>query len=470
MKCSLLPSLLLAILALPCWASDVTISTTSLPGGTVAIAYSAMIKANGGCSPYTWKLVSGSLPAGVAKQTSSTTTSLNLYGKPTTAGTYYPTISVTGCGGYVSKHSYKMVIQSSGAVAISTLSLPTGTVETAYSAVIHASGGCTPYKWNLVSGSLPAGIAKQVSPNTTSLNVYGKPTTVATYYPTISVTACGGYVSKKSYKIVIQSGHVAISTTNLPSGTVSKAYSAAIKASGGCTPYVWKLVSGNLPAGVAKQISTNTTYLNLYGTPTAAATYYPTISVTGCGGHVSEVSYKIVIQSSGSVAISTLSLPNGTLKTPYSAAIKASGGCTPYSWNLLSGSLPTGVSRQVSADTTSLNLYGTPTTAATYAPTISVSGCGSASQHAYRIVIQATANHIVDLKWNASTSADVAGYNVYRGLDGTTWKRINVALVGSTVYTDSTVANSTTYYYTTTAVDIYGRESKKSGAVRAAIP
>lgn len=76
----------------------------------------------------------------------------------------------------------------------------------------------------------------------------------------------------------------------------------------------------------------------------------------------------------------------------------------------------------------------------------------------------------MDLKWNASTSTDVAGYNVYRGLDGTTWKRINVALVGSTVDTDSTVANSTSYYYTTTAVDIYGRESKKSGAVIAVIP
>lgn len=276
MKCPFVLSLLLAILALPCWAADLAISTTSLPGGTVAIPYSAVIKATGGCTPYTWKLVSGSLPAGVAKQTSSNTTSLNLYGKPTTAGTYYPNISVTGCGGYVSKKSYKMVIQSSGTVAISTLSLPPGTLETAYSAVIHASGGCTPYKWKLVSGSLPAGITRQVSTNTTSLNVYGKPTTVATYYPTISVSGCGGAVSKKSYKIVIQkSGHVAIGTTELPSGTVSKAYSASIKASGGCTPYAWKLVSGNLPAGIAKQISTNTTYLTLYGTPTTAGTYYP---------------------------------------------------------------------------------------------------------------------------------------------------------------------------------------------------
>jgi hypothetical protein len=372
------PPLLVAILAFPCWASELAISTSSLPGGTVATSYSAVIKASGGCTPYTWKLLSGSLPAGVAKQTSTTTVSLNLYGTPTAAATYYPTISVTGCGGYISKKSYKIVIQSSGNVAISTPSLPNGMAQTSYSAII--------------------------------------------------------------------------------------------KASGGCTPYTWKLVSGSLPAGVAKQTSTNTTSLNLYGTPTIASTYYPTISVTGCGGNVSKVSYKIVIQSSGSVAISTLSLPNGMVKTAYSAAIKASGGCTPYTWNLVSGSLPAGVTKQVSSDTTSLKLYGTPTTVATYSPSISVSGCGSVSQRSYHVVIQSIANHIVDLKWNPSTSANVAGYNVYRGPDGNTWKKINVALVASTLYTDSTVASSTTYYYATTAVDVYGRESSKTAGVRAIIP
>src|SRR5436309_301019 len=185
------PPLLVAILAFPCWTSDLAISTTSLPNGMVQTSYSAIIKASGGCTPYTWKLVSGSLPAGVAKQTSTNTTSLNLYGTPTIASTYYPTISVTGCGGYISKKSYKIVIQSSGSVAISTLSLPNGTVDTAYSAAIKAVGGCTPYSWKLVAGSLPAGVIKQVSSDTTSLNLYGTPTTVATYSPSISVSGCG---------------------------------------------------------------------------------------------------------------------------------------------------------------------------------------------------------------------------------------------------------------------------------------
>jgi hypothetical protein len=49
------------------------------------------------------------------------------------------------------------------------------------------------------------------------------------------------------------------------------------------------------------------------------------------------------------------------------------------------------------------------------------------SQAAYKVVIQAGANHVVDLSWKASTTADVVGYNVYRSPDGATWKKINVS-------------------------------------------
>ncbi|MGC2790546.1 MAG: hypothetical protein WA899_00885, partial [Candidatus Sulfotelmatobacter sp.] len=80
------------------------------------------------------------------------------------------------------------------------------------------------------------------------------------------------------------------------------------------------------------------------------------------------------------------------------------------------------------------------------------------------------ANHVVDLSWKASTSDDLGGYNVYRGPDGTTWKKINASLIGSRLYSDSTVANNTTYYYATTAVNIEGEESRKSAAVKVDVP
>lgn len=91
-------------------------------------------------------------------------------------------------------------------------------------------------------------------------------------------------------------------TTTLPNGTVGKSYSAVIAASGGCTPYAWALVSGELPAGVTQTPSLHTISLDLSGTPTTAATYSFTVSVTSCAGHVSQMSYRVIIQSAASTS------------------------------------------------------------------------------------------------------------------------------------------------------------------------
>ena len=46
-------------------ATSVVITTSGLPSGTVNAGYSATLTASGGVTPYTWSVVSGSLPAGL---------------------------------------------------------------------------------------------------------------------------------------------------------------------------------------------------------------------------------------------------------------------------------------------------------------------------------------------------------------------------------------------------------------------
>ena len=101
---------------------------------------------------------------------------------------------------------------------------------------------------------------------------------------------------------------VAITTTSLPNGTVNTAYSAVINASRGCTPYKWAIASGGLPAGITSNVSVATTSLTLAGTPTTAATYSFAVKVTGCGGHISQVSYRVIIQDT---AVGYLTAPSG---------------------------------------------------------------------------------------------------------------------------------------------------------------
>jgi hypothetical protein len=112
--------------------------------------------------------------------------------------------------------------------------------------------------------------------------------------------------------------------------------------------------------------------------------------------------------------------------------------------------------------TTAGSLTGsvTVTSNATGSPaTVTLSGTG----------VQQT-THTVALSWTASTST-VSGYNVYRSTtSGTGYAKINTSLVGGVSYTDSSVTNSTTYYYVTTAVDSSGNESAYSNQATAAIP
>jgi hypothetical protein len=171
------------------------------------------------------------------------------------------------------------------------------------------------------------------------------------------------------------------------------------------------------------------------------------------------------------IGIATTALPNGVLKDAYYGVVSASGGCTPYIWKVTSGSLPAGVAMRVSSSTTSIVLSGTPTKAAAYSFTVSATGCGgNTAKTSYKVAVQPGAHHVVNLKWKASTTTNVAGYNIYRGPDGKSWAKINASLAASTIYSDLTVADSSTYFYAATAVDIKGKESKKSNIAKSVFP
>ena len=79
--------------------------------------------------------------------------------------------------------------------------------------------------------------------------------------------------------------------------------------------------------------------------------------------------------------------------------------------------------------------------------------------------------HTVALSWTASSSP-VNGYNVYRGTtsNGPYPTKLNSSLVTSVGYSDSTVADGTTYYYVVTAVDSSNVESVDSNQAIASVP
>lgn len=75
----------------------ISITPTSLPNGTVGVAYNQTLSAGGGVGPFTWTLQSGALPAGLSLSSGGV-----ISGTPTTAETADFTVQATdsaGCSG-----------------------------------------------------------------------------------------------------------------------------------------------------------------------------------------------------------------------------------------------------------------------------------------------------------------------------------------------------------------------------------
>ena len=86
-----------------------------------------------------------------------------------------------------------------------------------------------------------------------------------------------------------------------------------------------------------------------------------------------------------------------------------------------------------------------------------------------------TVTHTVTLSWAASTSPNIAGYNVYRGTTSMSGPfgaaPVNTTLITTSLsYVDTSVVAGTTYYYVATAVNTSGIQSSDSTAVSAAVP
>jgi endoglucanase len=107
-------------------------------------------------------------------------------------------------------------------------------------------------------------------------------------------------------------------------------------------------------------------------------------SVTVRAAHSQGVSGSatLTLQVSGStgvtpIALTTNSLPNGTVGAGYSANLTASGGTPPYKWSVVSGQLPAGLNLSSGG-----TISGTPAAAGSFAFTLQVKDSGTSPQAA----------------------------------------------------------------------------------------
>lgn len=176
------------------------------------------------------------------------------------------------------------------------------------------------------------------------------------------------------------SAPLAITSTALPQGVVSTAYTVTLAAAGGTSPYTWSVTTGQLPAGLSLAAKTGI----ISGTPTAAGNY--TVGVTATDSSSTPQSAKATLALSVAAAPTTVapltinssSIPTGTIGTAYSSHLQASGGTTPYTWSITVGSLPAGLS--LAANTGVIS--GTPTVSGSYSFGVTATDSSSPTQSA----------------------------------------------------------------------------------------
>lgn len=133
------------------------------------------------------------------------------------------------------------------------------------------------------------------------------------------------------------------------------AYNETFSAINGATPYSWAHVSGALPNGLSLASSGDDFVLS--GTPATGSqgNYSFDIQVTDASSATDTKTINLTVEG---VKITTTEAPEGIAGVGYLENITAANGQTPYTWSLVSGSLPAGLSLTQVGD--NYRLSGTP--------------------------------------------------------------------------------------------------------------
>jgi hypothetical protein len=353
------------------------ISTTALSAAYTGVSYSQTLTAKGGSGNYNWTLQSGTLPAGLTLDSHGA-----LKGLPEEAGTFNPFFSVDdGIG--LATIAKALTLYVYDPLVVGNPTLPDAEIKAAYSAALTASGGCAPYSW-AKDGVWPSGLSISKSGV-----ISGKPTVritaPTTFTFSVKVTDSASKVKTavsnllatdaasdqeetgadnaandqtdllgvvkipnnstlKTFTITIYPElTMTLAATDkaltalLPADNQS-AYACPLVAAGGLAPYVWSK-GPNFPEWLTLDPSSGL----LSGTPTVDGSFKVNLLVTDSLGY--SLTKTAALKVYKSLAITTPSLPSDDIGVKYkSTTLKATGGKTPYTWSIVAGELPSGLS------------------------------------------------------------------------------------------------------------------------------
>jgi len=348
----------------------ISINPTSLSPAVVNTPYSQIAYATGGTSPYTYTLNLGStLPAGL---TLSGNTGL-ISGSPTMPGVSSFTIRATDFNTNYGTRAYTLTVGASSVVVLPG-AIPNVYKNVPFNINITGAGGSSPYAYSIIYGSLPTGL--------TFFNangyVTGTPTVTGTYVFEIKTIDAVTNFATRRYTVMCVQVVLIFDPPFLPRAKTNVNYTQPLIVSGGQSPYSFAVTSGALPSGVSLSSSGI-----IVGVPSAPVTVNSfTVTVTDYNGNTGTKVYALLVDPVEIIVLPAI-LNDGLTSIPYSMSLASSGGTAPYTYTLVSGTLPPGITLSSAGV-----LSGTPTVVDLYNFTIRSSDINTNSiQKAYSLAI-----------------------------------------------------------------------------------
>jgi hypothetical protein len=308
------------------------ITDCPLPEGLEKLKYPNVgIYAQNGKKPYKWSISAGTLPPGLVLENTSYSVGF-IKGTPTTRGNFTFTLKVTDSNGMSATKNCSITIRPAPEIIIKPIFKCARVGESACEQ-IEAFGGDLPYKWK--AQGLPTGLS--IDQNTGK--ICGNFTAPGNFTIPVTVTEASGNSDTENFTFQVKPA-LEITTTSLDFGIKGSPYpkktgvpTAKIEVTGGWPTYSWQVIIGILPPGL--QINPNTGAIT--GTPTKTGTYRFTVRVKdSCEPPAKWVDkeYEITIYDPITVFPDPLSCL--TVNRSFSANFTASGGASPYDWQIVS--------------------------------------------------------------------------------------------------------------------------------------
>jgi hypothetical protein len=318
------------------------------------------ILAGGGAPPYTYQILSGSLPPGLTLTTEGKSGG-DITGTPTRGGSYSFWVEASDCGsacGFAlskTQEEFTITILAGMNIVQQSLSPRGAFLNQPYSFQITTDNpAAAAYAtWSVSSGALPSGIT--LNPSTGQLS--GTPTVTGDFTFQIRVSD-GSRTDAETYTLSVVPQMQIAPVSGV--AEVGAPVRLAPQASGGKPQYAWSLGSGSaLPAGLTMDPATGV----ISGRPRAAGRSTVTLVVTDTLGLTSTLTVQFNVTPQ--LLITKKPLAAAKVGKKYHVVLRATGGVTPRRWIMLGGRpglLPAGLKLNASTGVIS----GTPRKAGTY--------------------------------------------------------------------------------------------------------